>query len=156
MKDQSDEQLMREVAQGNLDSMTPLFDRYHKWIYNFLYQMQPDAALCEDLTQSTFYKAIRYRTSYSGGKFSSWIFKIARNLFADHIEKQKRISSVPLDHLVVVDGDGANDVSEEIRKLRIVLNRLPLEDKELMVMSRLQGMRYHEICLLYTSPSPRD
>ncbi len=136
---------MHEVASGNLDAMTALFDRYNKWIYNFLFQMAGDCALCEDLTQQVFYKALRYRTSYKGGKFSSWIFKIARNLFTDHIEKQKRYSNVPLDNLVLVDDEDTEDLTEEVRRLRVVLNKLPLEDKEIMVMSRFQGMRYHQI-----------
>ena len=145
MTTQSDEIIMQQVAKGNLDGMTILFDRYHKWIYNFLYKMQPDQALCEDLTQNVFYKAIRYRNSYSGGKFSSWIFKITRNIFSDHIEKQKKISNVAIDHLVIVDEDGKEDLSEELIRLRLVLNRLPLADKELIVLSKYQGLRYKEI-----------
>ncbi len=134
---------MQEVSGGNLDAMAILFERYHKWIYNFLYQMEPDEAVCEDLTQNVFYKAMRYRTSYKGGKFSSWIFKITRNVFSDHIKKKK--PNVTLENLVLVEDESKEDLSNEVRRLRIVLNMLPVGDKELIIMSRFQGMKYHQI-----------
>ena len=98
---------MQSVANGNLDAMTILFDRYHEWIYNFFFKMKPDVAFCEDLTQNVFYKALRYRSSYGGGKFASWIFTIARNLFHDQIEKEKHRSNVPVEHLAIVDENGS-------------------------------------------------
>lgn len=136
---------MQSVANGNLDAMTILFDRYHEWIYNFFFKMKPDVAFCEDLTQNVFYKALRYRSSYGGGKFASWIFTIARNLFHDQIEKEKHRSNIPVEHLAVVDDNGREDLSDEVRRLHVVLNNLKEADKELIVMSRFQGMKYQQI-----------
>ncbi len=144
LKHQSDEMIMQSVANGNLDAMTILFDRYHEWIYNFLYKMKPDAAFCEDLTQNVFYKALRYRTSYSGGKFASWIFSIARNLFHDEVKKEKYRTNVSLDNLRVVE-DKEEDLSDEVKRLHVVLNKLKAEEKEIIVMSRFQGMKYQQI-----------
>ena len=81
---------MTIVSEGNLDAMTYIFERYHVRLYNFYYQMVKDVAICEDLTQNVFIKVIRYKHSYKGGKFVSWIFKIARNLFYDHYQAQKK------------------------------------------------------------------
>ena len=61
LKQLTDEELMHDVSKGNLDAMTFLFERYHLRIYNFLFQMVRDKAVCDDLTQNVFYKAIRYR-----------------------------------------------------------------------------------------------
>lgn len=137
---------MQQVAEGNLDAMTFLFERYHKWIYNFFLQMASNEALSEDLTQTVFYKAIRYRTSYRGGKFASWIFTIARNVFTDEYRQQKvRTLEVNEDRLAEIPENGIPDLSEEQRRLQVVLNRLPAQDKEMVVMSRFQGMKYNEI-----------
>lgn len=145
MKNQSDEIIMQSVAEGDLDSMKILFDRYHKWIYNFYFKMKPDVALCEDLTQNVFYKVIRYRHSYKGGNFASWMFTIARNLFNDEMQKHKNRTSVSLDDLQVVAETEEEDQSEEVKRLHVVLNKLPIADKELIVMSRFQGMKYQQI-----------
>lgn len=140
----TDEVIMEEVARGNLDAMTYLFERYHKWVFNFLFQMSPNQALCEDLTQTVFYKVMRYRNSYKGGKFASWIFTIARNVYADHYRKQKSMQSeVSMDG--IAEQSAEEDMSEEHQRLHFVLGRLPVEDKELVVMSRFQGMKYQQI-----------
>jgi len=146
---------MQEVSKGNLDAMSTLFERYQKWIYNFFFQMTSDAMLCEDLTQQTFYKAIKYRESYKGGKFASWIFQIARNLSYDHFEKQKREQKTAEElfetnrfetETYIDDGP-----SEETLQLRFALQKLSPKDRELIVLSKLQNIKYREIATIIES-----
>ena len=89
LKQQTDEQLMREVAHGDLDKLRFLFERHHVYLYNFLYKMSGDTTLSEDITQEVFYKIIKYRSSYKNGKFVSWMFTIARNSLATHYTRDK-------------------------------------------------------------------
>lgn len=151
MNQVTDEELMEEVAHGNLDVMSQLFERYHKWIYNFFFQMTANEALCEDLTQTVFYKAIRYRTSYKGGKFASWIFTIARNVFSDQYRSAyNKMSQVPTEGLeVVADNHEKRDDNSE--RLHYVLNKLKVDDRELIVMSKFQDMKYQQIAELIGS-----
>lgn len=146
MKQLTDEQLMHDVAKGNLDAMTFIFERYHLRIFNFLFQMTRDKAVAEDLTQNVFYKAIRYKSSYQGGQFASWIFKIARNLFSDYYQKQKRSQhNVVFENLKDEDLDTSENNTEEVAHLQIALKRLNTEERELIVMNRLQGIKYDKI-----------
>jgi RNA polymerase sigma-70 factor (ECF subfamily) len=136
---------MMAVAQGELQLMAELFERYHKRIYNFLLQMVGDRAVCEDLTQNVFYKAIKYKHSYRGGKFVSWIFRIARNNLADHFEKQKRLNqNIDVEAL----GERPESVqapNEEVAHLYQVMERLDVAEKELIIMHRIQGISYEDI-----------
>ncbi len=140
----TDEELMSRVAGGEPDCMRLLFERYNAWIYNFFLQMVQDREVAEDLTQSTFYKVIRYKSSYNGSRFTPWIFQIARNLSTDHFRKaklkpvQKTIESIP---------EIAEEVEDEghLLRLRQALQKLPEGDREVLVMSRFQGMKYLEI-----------
>ena len=140
---------MQEVSEGNLDAMSTLFERYQKWIYNFFYQMTSNAILCEDLTQQTFYKAIKYRESYKGGKFASWIFQIARNLGYDHFEKEKRAKKTAEElfqaNQYEVETMADNEPSEETLQLRVALQKLSAKDRELIVLSKFQNMKYKQI-----------
>lgn len=146
MKQLTDEELMYDVARGNLDAMTFIFERYHLRIYNFLFQMTRDKAVAEDLTQNVFYKAIRYRTSYQGGQFVSWIFKIARNLFSDYYQKQKKSqNNLVFENLKDTDATIKEDRSEEVEHLQVALKYLNTEERELIVMNRLQGIKYDKI-----------
>ena len=137
---------MQTVSEGNLDAMTYIFERYHLRLYNFYYQMIKDVAVCEDLTQNVFLKVIKYKHSYKGGKFVSWIFKIARNLFYDHYQEQKKTQ--PFEDIEGVTGELNDEViekEEEVSHLMKVLDSLNEKDKELIVMNRLEGIKYDQI-----------
>lgn len=154
MNQPTDEMLMQEVAQGDLDKMSLLFDRYHEWIYNFFYQMLEDHAVSEDLLQNTFFKAIKYRKSYKGGKFTSWIFQIARNLGNDHFQKYSKQKTDDLDtieNLADFSGSEEDTRAEEIVRLKKVLEKLPIKDRELLIMSRIQEMNYAQIAQFINS-----
>ena len=105
-----------------------------------------DKAVCDDLTQNVFYKAIRYRTSYKGGMFVSWIFKITRNIFSDYYQKQKRLqSNIVVEQLADQEVENGTDRTEEVAHLYNAMERLKVEDKELIVMNRIQGIKYDRI-----------
>lgn len=146
MKQLTDEELMHTVSGGNLDAMTYIFERYHVRLYNFYYQKVKDVAVCEDLTQNVFLKVIKYKHSYKGGKFVSWIFKIARNLFYDHYQEQKKTQ--PLEDIDTVSNELDEETiekQEEVSHLMKALNSLNDKDKELIVMNRIDGIKYEQI-----------
>jgi RNA polymerase sigma-70 factor (ECF subfamily) len=148
----SDEELMEIVAGGNLDAMTQIFERYHIRLYNFFFQKIRDVAVCEDLTQNVFLKVIKYKHSYKGGKFVSWIFKIARNLFYDYYQEQKK--SQPFEEIEAITGeldDETMERQEEVSHLMKTLNCLNEKDRELIVMNRIDGVKYEQIAEIIDS-----
>lgn len=111
-----------------------------------------DKDVAEDITQNVFYKAIRYRTSYKGGQFVSWIFRIARNLMSTHFqEKKKTYNTIKVEELNEIIENDKIDNTEEIAHLQTVLNMLSESDKELIVMNRLQEMNYDTIAKITES-----
>ena len=152
MKQLSDEELMEIVSNGNLDAMTYIFDRYQIRLYNFFFQKIRDAAVCEDLTQNVFLKVIKYKHSYKGGKFVSWIFKIARNLFYDYYQEQKK--SQPFEEIETVTGEIDEETlerQEEVSHLMRIVNSLNEKDRELIIMNRIDGIKYEQIAEIIDS-----
>ncbi|HXO75118.1 MAG TPA: sigma-70 family RNA polymerase sigma factor, partial [Puia sp.] len=92
MPELSDEKIMLLVKDGHLSELTELFDRYHVPLYNFFLRLTVDKATSEDLTQNLFYRVIRYRQSYqpAQGTFRSWIYRMARNIHADHCKQKQK------------------------------------------------------------------
>ncbi|WP_108804785.1 RNA polymerase sigma factor [Aquimarina sp. Aq107] len=147
MKNLTDEELMILVSNDNLDMMSILFDRYHIRIFNFLLKMTRDRNISQDITQEVFYKAIKYRKSYKKGKFSSWIYTIARNIFSDHYQSQKN-KDQRLDEIEYkVERQETNHLEKEEIKEQLdnALKELNQNDRELVIMSRYQGIKYQEI-----------
>lgn len=136
---------MHYIAQGKLDYMAVIFERYHVRMYNFFLQMTRDRAVSEDLTQNVFYKVLRYRKSYQGGKVVSWIFKIGRNLLTDHYRLQKKAWNTIPENWEGQEEQAASEVQEDVAHLYAALNKLNIQDRELIVMNRLQGMKYESI-----------
>jgi len=147
LKELKDEELMLLVSEGDLDKMSILFDRYHIRIFNFLLKLTKDWNISQDMTQEVFYKIIKYRNSYKKGKFSSWIYTIARNIFSDYYQSQKnkdqRIEDV-IYHTKAEKQDfiEQNETTEQLNR---ALNQLSNSDKELVIMNRYQGIKYQEI-----------
>lgn len=144
---------MEAVKNGNLHEATLLFERYNKRIFNFLARMTMDRNLAEDLTQNVFLRLIKYRNSYrEGARFQSWIYQIARNVFSDHYQAEKNKYNNFVDVENLRDEIGDHDDREVQEEKEMILHRsmakLTVEQRELLVLTRYQQMKYEEVALL--------
>ena len=149
----TDEVIMEAVKNGNLQQATLLFERYHKRIYNFLARMALDRALAEDLTQNVFFRMIKYRNSYrDGARFQSWIYQIARNVFSDHYQTVKNKYSDFIDVEKIRDhmADNEDEKIQEEKELLLQrsMARLTDDQREILVLTRFQQMKYEEVAAL--------
>ena len=149
----TDELIMEAVKSGDLQQASVLFDRYHKKIFNFLARMTMDRALAEDLTQNVFLRIIKYRNSYrEGNRFESWIYQVARNIFSDHYQahKNKQSGSIDIEKMsdkVIDHGDDA-DQEEREKILHRSMALLTVEQRELLVLTRFQHMKYEDVAVI--------
>ncbi len=153
MTSQSDNQLMLQVREGNLEQLGILFDRYQKTLYNFFLRLTNDRDSSEDLVQEVFLRILKYRHTYRGdGKFTNWMFHISRNAHVDFFKKQTREQAMSDDEQEMISQDFSADDSvekdQEIRLLQIALAKLPIEKKEVLVLSRYHDMKYEDIAAI--------
>ncbi|MEM9822997.1 MAG: RNA polymerase sigma factor [Bacteroidota bacterium] len=153
MEDLTDEELMQRVVEGEIAVMRYLFDRYHVRIYNFALQLTRDEEASKDITQDVFYKMIKHKHTFKRTTFSSWIYTIARNRCYDHFQiAKKRAQDLHDFQWVAENGDGELPKRNGCTKqLNQALDRLSLSDRELIVMSRFQGLKYREIAEITNS-----
>lgn len=150
----SDEWLMQQLANGDLRQAAFLFDRYQLKLYNFFLRMTFREQLSEDLTQSTFERMIRYRSSYNPQQsFKTWIYKIARNVRNDQF-RQGKIPSQTIEQIQELPEPEANPVQqldrkEQLQLLEKAMAYLPEQDRELLVLTRIQKWRYQEVAELW-------
>ncbi|HEY9006755.1 MAG TPA: sigma-70 family RNA polymerase sigma factor [Ohtaekwangia sp.] len=149
----TDELLMEAVKNGDLQQASVLFERYNKRIFNFLARMTMDRALAEDLTQNVFLRMIKYRNSYrEGARFQSWIYQVARNIFSDHYQAHKNKFSDFVDVEKVSDNlydpDESQRIDEQEQLLQRSMAMLSEEQRELLVLTRFQHMKYEEVAVI--------
>lgn len=149
----TDEQLMEAVKDGDLQRASLLFDRYNKRLFNYLMRMTFDRDLAEDLTQNVFVRLLRYRTSYKEGlRFQSWIYQVARNVFADHYQanKNRRNSAMDIEDIgdeLPEPGEGPQQQEQE-RLLIRSMAMLNDDQRELLVLTRFTHLKYEEVAVL--------
>ena len=149
----TDEAIMEAVKNGDLQQASLLFERYNKRIFNFLAKMTMDRVVAEDLTQNVFLRMIKYRNSYrEGNRFQAWIYQVARNVFSDHYQanKNKRADFVDVekmeDRIYEAEDCGFQEEQENILHKSMAL--LSDEQRELLVLTRFQHMKYEEVAVL--------
>ncbi len=150
MQEMADEILMVNVVNGELDGLSVLFERYHVRMFNFFLKITLDEDESHDLTQALFYRVMKYRQSYrqEAGSFKTWMYRMARNLHADFCAAEARKNSrlIPLDEVHENLPSRPDSYSEEdYSRLDSALHVLGQEQRELLVLSRFQGMKYGEI-----------
>lgn len=146
----SDTAIMLKVKAGDIDKLSLLYERYQKMLFGFFWRMSGSVEVSEDLVQTVFYRILKNRTQYKGkGKFSSWMFQIAHNLWADHYKKNHKIDlKDDMERWELKEGlstDEQIEREEQLRQLRNALYSLSEDKREVLVLSRYQGLKYHEI-----------
>ena len=140
---------MKRVKDGNLAELSVLFERYHVRLYNFMLRLTFDRSVSQDLTQNLFYRIIKYRHTFKEDhSFKSWIYQLARNIHVDFCKQQQkkteRYTQVEeYNENFAEEKEGFNE--EEYEKLDRAMARLTPEQKEILVLSRFQGLKYEEI-----------
>ena len=141
---------MDKVQQGTLDALSVLFERYQGPVYGYLVRQCRDREVAADLCQSVFERVIKYRSSYRLGQcFKAWVYQIARNLQKDHWAKNKLLMSDYTD-MEQIDRAYSGSVEqaekhEQNSALYEVMERLSPERRELLQLSRFEGLKYEEI-----------
>jgi len=143
---------MMQVKNGDLDKLGLLFERYHRILFAFFYRLGNDKESSEDLVQNVFIRIMKYRKNFKGeGQFKHWMFHIARNIHADNYKKNTKLgikeyldsrSATMTDH---DENVRQNEADFNLYLLKESMNQLGAEKKELLTLTKLDGMKYKEI-----------
>lgn len=145
--------VMQVTLLGNKDAFDPLVRKYQSPIRRFFLNLtMGDAALSDDLAQETFIKAYLQLKSFQGlSGFSTWLFRIAYNVFYDSARAQKRHYETSLDEVdrwYSVD----NDFSAEKSDLYDALHKLRPEERTAILLCYMEGMSHSQAAKVMRCP----
>jgi len=154
----SDQELITGYLSGDQTSLEQLINRHQSRVYAYILMVVKDKHLADDIFQDTFIKVVntlRSGTYKEEGKFIQWVMRIAHNLIIDHFRKAKRIpvvenknddfdifSSLRLMDDSIEDKMIVEQIHEDVRKL---IEYLPAEQKEVLMMRHYSGMSFKDI-----------
>ncbi len=142
---------MTRVKNGQLEQLNELFDRYSRRLYSYFLKSTLSKDDSDDLTQELFIRVMKYRKSYKDGqRFEIWVFQIARNMVKDHFKKMKVHKDYfnPVEILPEVSEESDNGQADREGQLYKAMNKLPDDKRELLVLSKFDGMKYEQIATL--------
>lgn len=141
---------MEKVKAGNLEYMTELFIRYHQPILSYLARCTGNLEDSQDLTQSVFLRMLKYRASFDVSRnFKSWMYSIARNILHSHYSERKIV--VEAIDKYTFHTSMEVDQNENNEKLYRCLDQLNEEYRELIILSKFQGLKYKEIAWTFST-----
>lgn len=137
------------VAQSLADpaAFSVLYERHYPEIHRFVTRRVSDTTAAEDITSQVFLNALRSLSTYQTGYFLGWLYRIARNLIADHY---RQILPLPQSESLALHPDTnmgppelaeAAEAREEVE--RLIRQLTPAQQD--IVHLRLQGYRGQEI-----------
>jgi RNA polymerase sigma factor (sigma-70 family) len=151
----TDNAIMLKVKAGDLDRMGLLFERYHRALYNFLYQMTGQREGSEDMVQTVFYRMLKYRHTFTGsGEFKTWMYHLSRNVIKDHLKKNRQTSReydvTEWEERIAAGtaADGPIQKKQELKLLQTAMAKLNQESREILILSRFQDLKYSEIAMI--------
>lgn len=108
----SDEMLLKSVANGSRTAMHILYARHHVRIYRFILRIVRAAAMAEDLTSQVFLDVWRTARQFEGrSQVSTWLLSIARFKALTTLRQRRHESIDKEDVLEIVDAADTLDAS---------------------------------------------
>ena len=131
--------------------MDSIYKKYCKCVYNFLYKLTNDIELSEELTQETFYTAIKkINTLNKKESIRTWLYQIAKNKWKDYLKKNKK-ANIDLDENTVENLVANYDIEEDmIAKDNIIefykkIHMLDIDTREIIYLKIIRNFTFKEI-----------
>lgn len=153
----SDRDLVRLYQKGEERAITELIHRYKQKIFTSIFFLVRKRELAEDLFQETFIKIItslREKRYNEEGKFLPWAIRIAHNLVIDHFRKDQHMPMQRdteeysiFDYMPQRSRNAIEEIihEEKINKVRQLIEQLPFEQREVVIMRHYGELSFKEI-----------
>lgn len=94
-----------------MQNIEQIYEEYFETVYKYLFCLTHNGDIAEELTQETFYRAVKSINRYKGEcKISVWLCQIAKNLWYDECKKNKKIAEVSEEYIENIE---SNETAEE-------------------------------------------
>ena len=133
--------------------MDSVYREYVTVVYKFLLSLCYEEDMAEELTQETFYQAVRSANRYDGScKVSTWLCQIAKHLWYQEVEQRKRKGTSPLTEDILSKDMPVEDrfnIREEKMELFRKVHVLDETAKEVVLLRVTGAFSFKEIGELF-------
>jgi RNA polymerase sigma-70 factor (ECF subfamily) len=140
---------------GNAQCFSQIVDMYSSRCYGYFYRLTGNNDISDELLSELFVKLVEKIGSYKGGSFESWLFKIASNIFHDHLrskQRRKKLLEFQKTELESEITEPKRSDGELADRLRIQLARMDDDTRELIMLRFYSQLSFKEIAEMRSEP----
>ncbi len=141
---------------GDLSSFEQLYARHRTRLYRYLLRQLRQPALADDVFQDVWQRVVAARTEWKpDASFATWLYRIAHNRMTDHWRAQPFRPGAPSDgdaRVARIPDPNTPERTlsefEQRRALQLALDRLPPEQREVLMLRLEQELTLDEIAAI--------
>ncbi|MDF2880669.1 MAG: polymerase sigma factor SigY [Clostridiaceae bacterium] len=140
-------QLIEEAKSGNKSALNKLLSDNYGILTGYIMKMCGNEDLTKDISQETLLKAVINIDKFTPkAKFSTWLIKIATNVYRDYLRKRKFV-----EYIDETTEDSSPNVEEEVinkdeyKNVINILKSLSYEKRAVFILKHYYGYKYEEI-----------
>lgn len=129
-----------------MEDMDEIYRRHAQTVYKYLFSQCRDPGLAEELTQETFYQAVRSAGRFDGTcKVSTWLCQIAKHLWYQHLRRQSREEPGESPDTPISSAEEQLLAREGQLMLLRRVHALPEPGREVVYLRAFGGLSFREI-----------
>lgn len=146
--------LLQKLAEGDMDALRDLYERVSSAVYTFALSVVQNPTTAEDVMQDAFVNIAQNANKYvSQGKPMAWIMTITKNIALMKLKRMDNRNSSLEDYMDVAKTDEFAQSDRRIL-LQKALNELKDEDRQIVILHAMTGMKHREIAEIMKIPLP--
>ena len=146
---------MRREEKKEPMNIEELYRTYFDIVYRYIRSISQDGSLAEEVTQETFFKALKKADQFRGDcDVRVWLCQIAKNTLYDHLKKQEK-QLLGDEKLEKIESAGGELLEEKLAQrsqameIHKVLHRLSEPYKEVFSLRTFGELTFREIGMLF-------
>ena len=132
-----------------MQDMEQIYKQYFETVNKYLFCLTHNSDISEELTQETFYRAVKKINTFKGDcKMSVWLCQIAKNLWYDELKKNKKFENIEDEMLSIQSEDKIEEkviLNESKVELYKKIQKLDKQTREVIYLRITGELSFKEI-----------
>lgn len=147
------DQLLLRVGQGDREAFAQLYGLTRGAVYALALSLLRDAHEAQDLSQDVFVRVWESAPSYRPqGSPMAWLLTVARNLARSRLRQSGRLTGLDEEEWDALPADAPAVAPEDRVVLQDALARLGAEERQIVLLHAVTGLKHREIAQLLELP----
>ncbi len=148
------EAFIARCAKGDMEGLAALYEDSRGAVYGYALSVLGNVHDAEEITQDVFINICQSAGGYRArGNPMAWILTITRNLSLNRLKDRSRTAPLEIETFEAL-ADNPSVTQEDRLALRTMLSALGDEDRQIVALHAITGLKHREIASFLDMPLP--